>query len=211
MELTNEQFWAIDEAVKKDEAWENRKEAVQGIVGGMQLGEDKPANSSMISKVREFHDTFGVSCASSPTIPDYSAIKLRLSLIEEEFEELKKAFAGRDIVEIADALVDLHYVISGTSLACGLPEDALFAEVHRSNMSKANEDGSVNRREDGKILKSACWSPPDIAQVLQDSKLAAQQEAEKPCIYCGPVCYGGAEHNARVKDKAYFLARTESQ
>lgn len=122
----------------------------------------------MIKQVREFHETFGVACPSAPSIPDESVVKLRIDLIEEEFKELKKAFSEGDLVEVADALCDLHYVISGTSLACGLPEDELFDEVHRSNMSKANEDGTIIRREDGKILKSSRWSPPDLKSIIEN-------------------------------------------
>ncbi len=120
----------------------------------------------MIELVREFHRVFGVPVATVPTIPSQKVIDLRIDLIDEEFTELKKAFAAGDIVEVADALMDLHYVISGASLTCGLPENELFVEVHRSNMSKANEDGTVIRRPDGKILKSARYSPPNLKHII---------------------------------------------
>lgn len=125
---------------------------------------------SMIEQVREFHELFGVDCPSTPSIPNKKIVKLRISLIREEFKELRKAFEEGDLVAVADALSDLHYVITGTSLACGLPENELFSEVHRSNMSKANEDGSVNRRADGKILKSSRWSPPNLESIIKRKK-----------------------------------------
>ena len=124
---------------------------------------------SMIARVREFHEVFGVPIAKTPTLPPPEVEKLRIDLIEEEFNELKRAFEDRDLVQIADALADLHYVISGTSLACGIPEDACFEEVHRSNMSKAQEDGTVLRRADGKVLKSSRYTPPELRRILLKS------------------------------------------
>lgn len=81
---------------------------------------------SMIARVREFHEVFGVPIAVTPCLPPPEVEKLRIDLIEEEFRELKHAFATRNLVEVADALADLHYVITGTSLACGIP----YLKIH---------------------------------------------------------------------------------
>lgn len=147
---------------------------------------------SFLTKVREFHKTFGVARRETPGFPVWDRVVLRMKLVTEEYTELMNAMGfdvevavtkeledsslfefhieeeshGANIVGVGDATSDLHYVVSGTSDEFGLPEDELFDEVHRSNMSKADEDGTVPRREDGKILKAARWSPPDINSIL---------------------------------------------
>ena len=120
-------------------------------------------------KVKEFHQTFGIESLDSPTFPSDRIQKLRIELIREEFEELKEAIADNDIVEVADALTDILYVVYGAGDAFGIDLDKCFNEVHRSNMSKLTKDGEVVRREsDGKVLKSDQFSPPDLSKVLFD-------------------------------------------
>lgn len=120
-------------------------------------------------KVKEFHQTFGIESLDSPTFPSDKIQKLRIELIREEFEELKEAIADNDIVEVADALTDILYVVYGAGDAFGIDLDKCFNEVHRSNMSKLTKDGEVVRREsDGKVLKSDQFSPPDLSKVLFD-------------------------------------------
>lgn len=126
----------------------------------------------MITQLRmleEFHRVFGAHLEHAPTA-DISAetIALRVSLIQEELNEYRVAAEARDLVGIADALSDLMYVVLGTYVSHGLQDvaEALFAEVHRSNMSKLDATGQVTYRADGKVLKSARWSPPDLEAVL---------------------------------------------
>jgi predicted HAD superfamily Cof-like phosphohydrolase len=92
-----------------------------------------------LSSVADFHSTFKHPILSLPTIPEQSRCKLRVSLIAEELMELEEGIEKKDIVEIADALCDLQYVLSGAILEFGLGErfKSLFDEVQRSNMSKA--------------------------------------------------------------------------
>jgi predicted HAD superfamily Cof-like phosphohydrolase len=118
-------------------------------------------------KVEEFHNTFGVENLSSPNFPAEKIQQLRIELIREEFEELKEAIDDNDIVEVADALTDILYVVYGAGLSFGIDLDKCFEEVHRSNMSKLTKDGKVIRREsDGKVLKSDQFSPPDLKSIL---------------------------------------------
>jgi predicted HAD superfamily Cof-like phosphohydrolase len=118
-------------------------------------------------KVEEFHNTFGVENLSSPNFPAEKIQQLRIELIREEFEELKEAIDDNDIVEVADALTDILYVVYGAGLSFGIDLDKCFEEVHRSNMSKLTKDGKVLRREsDGKVLKSDQFSPPDLKIIL---------------------------------------------
>ncbi len=122
-----------------------------------------------IRQVQQFHDAFGLAVAAVPTgsIPA-ELRRLRISLLEEELEEYKAASASGDLVAVADALTDLAYVLFGTYITHGLQEaaDALFDEVHRSNMSKLDAHGRPIYREDGKVLKSAQFSEPDLAGIL---------------------------------------------
>jgi len=116
--------------------------------------------------VTEFHQVYGLPVRDVPDtrVPEK---QLRIDLIAEEFEELQEALAADDVVETADALADLLYVVMGAALTFGVPIDEVVDEVHRSNLSKLGEDGQPIRREDGKILKGPDFFTPDIAGVLE--------------------------------------------
>lgn len=138
--------------------------------------------------VSEFHRVYGmpdrVKAGLPPTL-DIDRLGMRMALIKEEMVELVEAVYGpsaanalqslldrlpdegnRDIVEAADALADLTYVIYGMALETGINLDKVLAEVHSSNLSKLMPDGSVRRREDGKILKGPDFREPAIAEIL---------------------------------------------
>ena len=123
----------------------------------------------------EFHQVFGAHVENAPTVdlPD-EVIALRASLIQEELNEYRHAAESHDLVEVADALSDLMYVVLGTYVSHGLQDlaEALFAEVHRSNMSKLDENGKVIYRADGKVLKSNRWRPPDLVSILAEEEAA---------------------------------------
>lgn len=92
--------------------------------------------------------------------------RLYLKLIGEEYMELVDACLEHDPVAIADAVADLVWVIEGFAHTVGVPLQAVWDEVARSNMSKIPADGKVLRRADGKIQKPDSYSPPDVARVL---------------------------------------------
>src|SRR3982751_4056105 len=96
-------------------------------------------DTNSLNQVAEFHSTFKHPILPAPTIPSMERCKLRVELLAEELKELQQAIDDNDMVEIADALCDLQYVLSGAILEFGLGErfKDLFDEVHRSNMSKA--------------------------------------------------------------------------
>lgn len=148
-----------------------------------------------LTSVAEFHKTFQHPILDEPTIPSEARCNLRVSLIAEELNELQEAIANKDLVEIADALCDIQYVLSGAVLEFGLKDkfNALFEEVQRSNMSKAckNEEEAkatqahylakgvasyykevdglylVFREEDNKTLKSVNYSPADLKTIIE--------------------------------------------
>ncbi len=148
-----------------------------------------------LNQVAEFHHTFKHPVLEEPQIPSETRCKLRVSLIAEELKELEEAIKDKDIVEVADALCDIQYVLSGAVLEFGLGDKfrALFDEVQRSNMSKAcntedeaketvayyqnerntpcyykQEDGKwlVYREGDDKTLKSINYSPADLKGII---------------------------------------------
>ena len=126
-----------------------------------------------IGHVRIFHDAFGIANADGPVadIGDREAL-LRYKLIREENEEYLDAALRGDLVEVADALGDILYILCGTLLKHGLGHkiDAVFREIQRSNMSKLGEDGRPIYREDGKVLKGPGYFRPDIAAVLEGTR-----------------------------------------
>lgn len=149
-----------------------------------------------LNQVGEFHKTFKAPILDEPTIPSEDRCELRVNLLQEELNELKQAIEDNDVVEIADALCDLQYVLSGAVLEFGMGDKfvELFDEVQRSNMSKAcdtmqdaiatlshykKKDGTegyykevngkwiVYRNADNKVLKSINYSPADLNGILQ--------------------------------------------
>ena len=117
-------------------------------------------------KVGDFMEAFGQKVEMEPTWPDFDTRELRLELIQEELEELSDAVADRDMIQIADALTDLLYVIYGAGHAFGLDLDECFQEVHASNMSKLGENGRPIYREDGKVMKGPGYFEPDLEGIL---------------------------------------------
>ena len=119
-------------------------------------------------KVQEFMDAFGQEVVTKPDWPKAKTMELRMDLIEEEVQELNQAYcnATGSLVEVADALSDILYVVYGAGHAFGIDLDKCFTEVHRSNMSKLGNDGKPIYREDGKILKGENFSEPNLEEVL---------------------------------------------
>lgn len=123
--------------------------------------------SEAMLAVGRFHQAFGLPRASRPSADVPAGLaQLRVDLLVEEVGEFAEATADRDLVGLADALADIVYVAYGAAVTYGIDLDAALREVHRSNMSKLDEHGRPIHREDGKVLKSARYTPPDIASVL---------------------------------------------
>ena len=148
-----------------------------------------------LTSVAEFHKTFQHPILDTPSIPAAARCNLRVALIAEELKELEEAIANKDLVEIADALCDIQYVLSGAVLEFGLKDkfNTLFEEVQRSNMSKAckNEDEAIATQEhykakgvesyykqvdglylvfregDHKTLKAVNSSPADLKSIIE--------------------------------------------
>ncbi len=145
--------------------------------------------------VEEFHKAFGHPVHTKPTEAEIKTVKLRLSLILEEFIELSKASLAEnndnvrqlidtlnlaqkqiqsleeadkalDLIEIADALTDINYVTYGAGHCFGLNLDSCMEEVQKSNMSKLGENGKPIYNDMGKIMKGPNYKKPNLKKVL---------------------------------------------
>ncbi len=122
-----------------------------------------------IEQVKEFADTFNIEYSDNMNANiDESIIDLRFRLMQEENLEYLEAAKNKDIVEIADALGDILYILCGTILTHGLQHKIVevFDEIQRSNMSKLDANGKPVFREDGKILKGPNYFQPKIKEIL---------------------------------------------
>jgi predicted HAD superfamily Cof-like phosphohydrolase len=122
-----------------------------------------------IKAVAEFHRAFGLGISEAPTADlGPRKIALRFSLMEEENQEYYEAAQKGDLVEVADALGDMLYILCGTILEHGMQEkiEEVFTEIQRSNMSKLGSDGRPVYREDGKVLKGPNYFRPNIGTIL---------------------------------------------
>ena len=125
--------------------------------------------TNAIEQVKEFADTFNIEYSDDMNANiDESIIDLRFRLMQEENLEYLEAAKNKDIVEIADALGDILYILCGTILAHGLQHKIVevFNEIQRSNMSKLDVNGQPVFREDGKILKGPNYFQPKIKEIL---------------------------------------------
>ncbi len=122
-----------------------------------------------LEAVRQFHETYKLAVRNEPTIkiPKEQPI-LRYDLMTEENMEYLQAAQNNDLAEVADALGDMLYILCGTILDHGLQYkmEAIFDEIHKSNMSKLDENGKPIYREDGKVLKGPNFSKPDLLKIL---------------------------------------------
>ena len=121
-------------------------------------------------KVEDFHKHFGVTINKKPQFPSETDMMLRISLIEEELNELKDATQRKSLIDIADALGDLLYVVYGSFVTYGIDSEKVFDEIHRSNMSKLWEDGKPRYRKDGKVLKPDTYSPANLSIYMGDGE-----------------------------------------
>ena len=122
-----------------------------------------------ILAVKEFHKAFKLDYLDKPKADlGIDKNKLRFNLMKEENEEYFEAANNNDMVEVADALGDMLYILCGTIIEHGMEHkiDEIFREIQNSNMSKLDADGSPIYREDGKVLKGPNYFKPDIEGIL---------------------------------------------
>ena len=118
-------------------------------------------------KVGLFMKTFGQEVKTKPSLSSEKINSLRLSLINEELDELKKAMLEKNILEVADALTDILYVTYGAGHAFGINLDKCFNEVQDSNMSKLDENGKPIYNEHGKVMKGPKYFKPNLSKFVK--------------------------------------------
>lgn len=126
----------------------------------------------MQEQVKEFHETFGIVVNDKPTLPDMQTSMLRVKLIHEELVELSQAMAEGDLVETADAIGDLLYVVFGTAVSCGIDMSPIMDEIHRSNMTKVGG----HKRDDGKWVKPDTYEPAVLEPILVEQGWNPQED-----------------------------------
>ena len=127
--------------------------------------------NAKIKAVQQFHEAFKIGYSTSLKA-DLGTAKntLRFDLMKEENEEYLEAANNNDMVEVADALGDMLYILCGTIIEHGMQHkiDEVFSEIQNSNMSKLGDDGNPIYREDGKVLKGPNYFKPDIKGILDN-------------------------------------------
>jgi predicted HAD superfamily Cof-like phosphohydrolase len=150
-----------------------------------------------IKMVEEFHKAFKAPILEKPQIPSKERCDLRITLLQEELDELKEAIENNDLVEVGDAFGDIMVILAGSILEFGMGEkfNEIFENIHNSNMSKAcnsqqeaietllfykekdgtegyyKEDGGkwlVYRNGDNKVLKSINYTPANIFNIINE-------------------------------------------
>tara|TARA_Y100001936_G_C15558378_1_gene401040 strand:+ start:15 stop:392 length:378 start_codon:yes stop_codon:yes gene_type:complete len=120
-------------------------------------------------KVGLFMSTFGQEIKRKSELSSDKINSLRLSLIQEELDELTKAIKEKDILEVADALTDILYVTYGAGHAFGIDLDKCFDEVQKSNMSKLSKDGKPIYNDHGKVMKGPDYFKPNLSKFLKNN------------------------------------------
>ena len=121
-----------------------------------------------IQAVQKFNKAYGHPIGDDLNFVPKVRAELRFDLMREENEEYMEAVEAGDLVEIADALGDMMYILAGTIIEHGMQNkiEEVFEEIQRSNMSKLGEDGKPIYRDDGKILKGPNYSKPNLIPIL---------------------------------------------
>ena len=123
-----------------------------------------------IECVEEFHRIYKLGNSEKPIGKSKEGLeKLRFDLMAEENGEYLEAAKKGDVTEVADALGDMLYILCGTIIEHGMQNviDDVFEEIHRSNLSKLDENGNPIYREDGKVVKGANYFPPNLKKFFE--------------------------------------------
>lgn len=131
--------------------------------------------------VEEFHRKFDIATANRPTEIGEDTKRLRVRLIQEEFDELKESMEAGNLAALAKEMADLLYVVYGTAVSYGIDMEPVFREVHRSNLSKVGG----YKRADGKWVKPPTYSPADIQPIIE-------AQADAGCVETPASCAEGS-------------------
>ena len=122
---------------------------------------------SNLEQAKEFRKKYNIKNSDTKATRDY-----QVSLITEEYKEFIEAeemlFRTTDKYkeECLKELADLVYVCYQYAVNMGWDLDRALKLVHKSNLSKLDEDGNPIRREDGKILKGPNYKKPNLHSLI---------------------------------------------
>ena len=122
-----------------------------------------------LEAVKIFYEFYNLNYKESPTTNiGTDKINLRFNLMAEENEEYLEAAKNNDLIEVADALGDMLYILCGTIIEHGMQDkiEEVFDEIQKSNLSKLGENGKPIYREDGKVMKGPNYFKPDILKIF---------------------------------------------
>jgi predicted HAD superfamily Cof-like phosphohydrolase len=103
---------------------------------------------------------------------DLSRRTLQKNLIVEEFKEFLQADLEMSLMHPDDRanclkeLADLVYVIAQYAENMDWDLEQALRRVHKSNMSKLDDDGKPVLRADGKVLKGPNYEPPNLLDLV---------------------------------------------
>ncbi len=138
-----------------------------------------------LNMVKEFHIIFTNEIGPRPQNINRKSFARRTRLIAEEFSEYCQAVSTDNIIEIADSLGDLLYVVFGAAIEHGLPMDRIFKKIHESNMTK--KDG--HKDSSGKWIKPDNYKPVDLSWLLETKEAIEEEDDEKEtCDNCKGTC-----------------------
>lgn len=155
-------------------------------------------------QVLEFQKAFNVEIPTTPKMLRKTRAKLRQSLLEEEVKELLEA---KNIIDVADAIVDILYITYGTAHEYGIADRLilLFDEIHKSNMTKVGPNGKALFRRDGKILKPETYTEPNLRPILErDFSIYKSSDLAKELAEIESNIVNGIIHNTIKKNLSFF-------
>jgi predicted HAD superfamily Cof-like phosphohydrolase len=155
-------------------------------------------------QVLEFQKAFNVEIPTTPKMLRKTRAKLRQSLLEEEVKELLEA---KNIIDVADAIVDILYITYGTAHEYGIADRLilLFDEIHKSNMTKVGADGKALFRRDGKVLKPENYTEPNLRPILErDFSIYKSSDLAKELAEIESNIVNGIIHNTIKKNLSFF-------
>lgn len=155
-------------------------------------------------QVLEFQKAFNVEIPTTPKMLRKTRAKLRQSLLEEEVKELLEA---KNIIDVADAIVDILYITYGTAHEYGIADRLilLFDEIHKSNMTKVGPDGKALFRRDGKVLKPETYTEPNLRPILErDFSIYTSSDLAKDLAEIESNIVNGIIHNTIKKNLSFF-------
>ena len=135
------------------------------------------------SMVEEFHRKFDILVQTSPTDASEDTRRLRIRLIQEEFDELKESMAAGNLAALAKEMADLLYVVYGTAVSYGIDMEPVFREVHRSNLSKVGG----YKRADGKWVKPPTYSPAKLEPILNAQRVHSTATEPGSALRTAPI------------------------